>query len=901
MHRRHSHSDAQEAHPGNRWQPIPASYRRVLIWATWFVIALACRGPARGSELVRLTSDYLVRTWQTEAGLPQNSVSAILQSREGYLWVGTFNGLVRFDGVQFKTYTVGNSPGLISDGVVTLYEDRASRMWIGTDGGGLACLQGEQFTSYPMTNRVGAAIVSAIAEDQAGRIWIGTDGGLYRLAGSQIEEVKPSDANTRFGVVQKIACDPQGTLWMSIDGTLWTWSNDELRHRSEYGHVYALSADDSARVWFFSQLLGLVRSETNQVVSQPVKDDPIPTAICAARNGDIWQVAASSLRRDRHGLRTAYALPEDLIGGSILTIFEDREQNLWLGSNGRGLIRLREKVVETYTTDDGLPGNDIVVLAEDQLGRVWMGGFGTGAGLYDQGRFHRLPGLPAQQEDVISLGLGRQNRIWLGTRTGDLFRWQDGQVTKEPPVEDGARIIFETQNGALWLGTRRLGVEVRENGRTTRYTTREGLSDNFITGITQTPDQALWVGTKRGLNRIAEGKIASFGRQDGLGADCIHTLYMDSRGVLWVGTAGGGLSRFDKGRFFTISAQQGLPNEVIAQIIEDGLGSLWIGSNAGVFRVDRDELLDCAAGRLGQVHCQMFNRDDGLANPECAGSFQPSCVRTRDGKLWFATVGGPVVIDPTRLVSNPLPPPVYVNSVTADGVDYSPLQDEPKPGIRVVLPPGRSHVEIHYTALSYVAPEANRFRYRLQGLDREWTEAGSSRRAPYNRLPPGQYRFEVNACNNDGLWNASGAALSLVIQPFWWQTLWFQSAAFLALTLSAAMAGKSLHRRSLDRAVEWAQQRAMQSRAEELGLLNAQLQGRTDQLEEALANVKTLRGMIPICSHCKKVRTDDGYWHQVEAYVQRRSDAKFSHGLCPECIPLYFPRPAEPSDTPDEP
>ena len=395
------------------------------------------------------------------------------------------------------------------------------------------------------------------------------------------------------------------------------------------------------------------------------------------------------------------------------------------------------------------------------------------------------------------------------------------------------------------------------------------------------------MGTKHGLNRIQGGKITRYFRPEGLASECIHTLMVDAAGVLWVGTVGGGLAIARGERFVSIGVEQGLENGVIGQILDDGRGSIWLGSNGGIMRVRRKELLACADGRLAKVRCEVFNRHDGMLNPECAGSFQPAGFKAHDGRLWFATVGGVVMIDPKCLATNAAPPLVHVESVAADGVAcaLSPSQpDRP----HATIPAGTTRVEITYTGISFAAPENIKFQCRVDGWDKDWIDTGSRRIASLGRLPPGQYDFRVRASNSDGAWNEEGGRLKLCLAAFWWQTTWFRWLMLGGVTITGSAGISLAHRRRLRQALAAAERRNAELRAAELGSANRILQARTAELEAALANIKTLHGLIPICAGCKRIRDDHGFWEQVELYVTKHSDAKFSHGLCPPCARKYF-------------
>lgn len=863
--------------------------------AAWilFLIVSWCATRCTADPLP-IRSEYLKRSWDVTDGLPQNSVAAILQTRDAYLWLGTFNGLVRFDGVKFTAFTIGNTPELRSDSINRLFEDRSGKLWIGTDGGGLVCYWRNTFTCYPMTGRQGAGVIASIAQDHAGTIWLGTDGGLYQVSGNRCTEVKRPDEKGGFGRVQTIGIDSQGRVWVLSEGSVWTFANGSFSAETRYGRVLALAFDLKGEVWLVSSSFGVFHIGSDEAISTEPWTKRAPSALHFTRDGDIWLTDGGLLTRVRDGKLRDFHLNEKPVG--ISAVFEDREQNLWVGTDGGGLVRLRERMLTNYSSRDGLPGDDVVALAQDHLKRIWIGTFGHGAGVWVNEKYHRVEGVPSDGQDVLSFANGRNERLWIGTRDGRVLSWQNDCVTTAERIDgEEIRILFEDRDGALWAGTRSRGVRVKDGSRKVEYSTANGLSDNFVTAVVQTPDGAVWVGTKHGLNRILDGKIETFHRQKGLHVACIHTLYVDSAGVLWVGTAGGGLSRFKNGRFSAIASKEGLPNEVVAQIIEDGLGSFWIGSNAGLFRVEGESLRQCADGQVAFLRFQRFDRNDGLLNPECAGSFEPSCLKTPDGRLWFATVGGIVVIDPKTLRQNSVAPPVYLSGVLANGGNCFIQGSASEETLAVDVPPGRSQIQISYSAPSFVTPGAVQFRFRLQGFNDRWVDAGTLRTAYYDSLPPGKYRFEVIACNNDGIWSQSGASLALRVQPFWWQTIGFKVLFSSSLVLALACTIWTFHVARLRRAVAVSERNAELIRSEQLQDVNRQLQSRTQELEEALRNVKTLKGMIPICAHCKKVRTDEGYWQQVESYVQRHSDARFSHGICPECVPGFL------ADTGEEP
>lgn len=835
---------------------------------------------------VPVESEHLIRTWQTEDGLPQNSVTAILQTRDGYFWIGTFNGLARFDGVGFRVFNVANTPALGSDSVTCLAEDRAGRLWIGTDGGSLGCLAAGRFTRLTLTNTTETLMVSAVAEDAAGVVWVASNLGLHRVEGDHL--VTPG---TAFSGSQSSLClDRQGNFWVGgVPGfTRMKSGGTEPASPWRPGHAIGVARDEG--VWFQGADLKLVRLVAEEI-RETRGEAPPAKVLVQSPGGDVWTAAGSHLGRVRGNTTRIYELPPSANAGSVITLYADREGSLWVGRNGGGLSRVRERVLRNIGTAAGLPDNDVVVLARDSVepDRIWIGGFGAGIGVWRRERYERLPALPWPNRDVYAFCPTRDGRMWIGTRDDHLLCWSAGRLVSDEVLPgEGARVIFEDREGGLWLGSRHDGARVRRaDGRVVPFTTREGLSHRAVTAITQDRDGTVWIGTKQGLNRIDGDRIVRFSAQDGLGADTIHTLCVDHEGILWAGTTGGGIARFREGRFVAVSSAQGLPNDVIAQILDDGADSLWLGSNAGIFRVARRELLDCTEGRIGSVPCQVFDRQAGMPDPECAGSFQPSCLRTSDGRLWFATVGGVVIIDPATLPRHLEPPQVYVESVTWEP-GSSDLRSPSGTGpLDATLPPDNRNVRIECSAPDFLDPARIQVRMRLEGPGTRWEDTGSRRGALFNHLVPGRYTFHATARNPGGTWNPVGASLAIHVRPFWWQTPAVRIAATLGAGTAILLAVILVHRRRLRRALDRATRESDQRRTRELAAANQELAARSRELESALASVKTLRGLIPICASCKKIRDDRGFWLQVESYVQTHSEARFSHGLCPDCISRY--------------
>jgi hypothetical protein len=444
--------------------------------------------------------------------------------------------------------------------------------------------------------------------------------------------------------------------------------------------------------------------------------------------------------------------------------------------------------------------------------------------------------------------------LWVGTSGGGVSRLEDGHFTTYRRAQglssDVVRALYCAEDGSVWIGTYGGGLNRLRNGTVQALTTKDGLPNDIVFAILPARAGGLWIGTYGGgLARLQDGRLRAYGSREGLSNDYVLALHEDGDGVLWIGTFGGGLVRLKDGRFRSYTTKDGLYDDVVYQILEDSAGYLWMGSDKGVFRVSKQSLAAHAQGGA-PLSFTSYGRADGMKSSQCISGAQPAGLRTRDGRLWFPTTRGVAVVDPGQLKVDARPPPVVIEEVLVDGRAIGPERP----------PPGRGRLEIRYTALSFVSPEKVQFRYRLAGFDDDWVDAGSRRTAYYTNLPPGAYEFRVTASNADGVWNETGAALRVEIAPHFYETRWFYALVVLAMLLVGA---GIYHVRVLN----------LRRRERELAR----------RVDEALARIQVLDGLLPICAWCKKVRDDKGYWNQIEAYVSTHSRAEFTHGICPEC------------------
>jgi signal transduction histidine kinase/ligand-binding sensor domain-containing protein len=744
--------------------------------------------------LLAAAPNYFTRMWQTDDGLPQNGVSAILQTRDGYLWIGTYGGLARFDGVRFVVFNNSNTPQMYSRRVTSLFEDGAGTLWIGFETGGMTRYRDGTFQMVQISPAWSGRKIVAIGADTAGDIWaLGLDGSLLRLRDQLI-------LSSEFGGTSEL-----GSLVKDQSGHTWVlWNNHvnllEDNHLSPapftagltQGYVQGLCASRDGGLWVASE--GRLRKWredqwTNDSIRSPWGADAGTSTLLEMRNGRLagGVVDYGLYLIESDGATMFFNRTNGLPSDWIRALCEDREGNLWVGT-GNGLAVLREGKVATVRPPDQWQGRGLLSVTAARNGALWIGTEGAGLYCLNQGAWKQY----GQAEGVSNLFVwavseDSQNRLWAGTWGAGLLV-QRGDLFERPPGLENDLVpmlaLLHVAPGDTWIGTETELIHYQE-GNVERYGRNKGLIYPDVRAVVQDAEGNVWFGMLGGgLGLLKSGAVRQFRKANGLSSNFIQCLRLDQDGALWIGTFGGGLNRLKQGRFAAIGTGQGLPNDVICDIEDDGRGNFWFSSHGGIFRVSKELLNLCADGLTNSVYCLAYDKGDGLPTLECSGGFQPAGAVTPDGRLWFPTSKGLVVVDPNERNINHLPPPVVIEDLLADGQSVMDAAGDEGP---LRISPGHNRFEFRYTGLSLAAPQKVKFKYRLEGLESEWVDAGSKRVAEYSFIPPGDYAFRVIACNNDGIWNETGASLSIAVLPHFWQTWWFR--AFSGLLLAAALGG----------------------------------------------------------------------------------------------------------------
>ena len=749
--------------------------------AVALLLVVTTRAPALDPN--RTLWEFGHQAWLTENGLPQNTVQAITQTRDGYLWIGTQEGLARFDGLNFTVFDKENTPAFKSNDIRFLYEDKQERLWISTSYG-LVCRHNGQFLAYTVNEGLPDNSVGPVVEDTSGNVWIGTAGGLTRFENGNFRTLSVEQGLSR-NLVQTLSARANGTVLVGTAAGIQSLSGDRFTTWSGPSHIRAANitaiAETTGRVYFGTpEGLFEVDEQTGASNSIGLPNSRI-SALRMDRQGALWIATAGGVLRYHNGIVQAFNVANGLTSNLVLAIFEDREGSMWIGTEAGGLNLLKSKKFTTYTTRDGLPNDLVKAIYQDAQGGIWIGSNGGGLTLFKNGIFTTWTTRDGLSSDVVlSLAGDAQGVIWIGTPDG-LNRFQNGKFQTftfaEGLSNDLVRSVFVDRSGVLWVGTRD-GLNSFRDNEFRVYTTQDGLANNFIGTIYEDSKGNLWVGTLGGLNKFKDGKFQTFTTKDGLSSNTVISLYEDATGDLWIGTNGGGLNLLREGRVYSFTSSNGLAADVIYRILEDKQLNLWCSSNKGIFKISKAELDMVASGAATSVAPVFYGPADGTLTRECSGGGHPAGWKTSDGRIWFATIKGLAVIDPENIPLNTSPPPVAIEQVHVDNQPV-PLTE------KLSLPPSASRLDFYYTALSFIAPENVRFKYKLEGFDDHWIDGGGRRVASYTNLRPGNYTFRVIAANNDGVWNESGAAVDFYLQPRFYQTYWFYLVVVLLLGLTA--------------------------------------------------------------------------------------------------------------------
>lgn len=775
------------------------------------------------------SGDYFIDVTTGGKNLPDSSVTAIAQTPDGYLWVGTYNGLARFDGERSVIFSPDNTAALKNARIRRLDTTPDGTLWISAHDGSITSYRDEQFhlewpgegvadsaptlistrsnrptfvlrtgefirlrpgetgsNRWELLKSPGASAGLNVVEDGAGVLWCsGRDQKIYRLRDSTFELLPANGGLTGTGI-GSLTADASGRVWVGTDRELAVWNGNQFESMSPTngepvlsvsflrvttnGEVWTVANDrvrkSRGREWVFEieEVRGLFTGWRDR------------TGLHEDSKGGVWlyDYGQGLIHVRPDGTVRLLTAEDNFPGARVDSFLEDREGNIWAGVGRGGLVRIREKRFSVLVPGESTAAKTTVSVCEDENGAIWVGTFGDGLYRRLGNEWQAIPLLGgARRGFVFSVVPDTGGRLWASVGEEDLYSGPSGKLAEFSPAVHGVKALLRARDGRIWVG-RKSGLGVVSGGQFRQFYPDDGVARTDVRALAEDEKGAIWAGAGDGiLTRVLTNKATAFRAVDSWGAQPIWSLLADTNGVVWAGTFRGGLLRFQNGKFTRYTTKDGLPDDVICQILDDGDGRLWMGSKQGIFHVDKAELTAFAEDKVDRINCTAYGRYDGLPSLECSDSYQPASWRTRDGRLLFTTLKGVVAVRPSDVTVNTLPPPVLIEGAIVDGVEHKPERmrgaGAQRTPLRLVVAPGKQQVRILFTGLSFVSPDRVRFKYKMEDLEREWSEPTTARSVQYTLLPSGEHRFVVKACNNDGVWNDAGAALLVVVQPHFYE------------------------------------------------------------------------------------------------------------------------------------
>ena len=734
------------------------------------VILLGLAGRAFGLDPGLAANQLIHHSWTGDAGFTLSGVAALAQTTDGYLWLGTDHGLVRFDGIRFVRWQSAAGEELPDTTILSLAKSVDGGLWIGMRGA-ISKLHNGRLESYQAPN----GHITRMVEDRMGRLWAacsvaGRD-GLIRIEKGTVSAFGPGQGLPKATVLS-LFLDREGELWVSTYGAVCRWNGKTAEMcRATPVHYDVHSILRTADGLFGGTSYGLLQFDRGNGKPVPVGGIHSPiSALLEDRNSALWAATrGDGLYRIGNGRTELLTRLDGLSSNVALSLLEDSEGNVWVGT-ANGLDRFREPKVARWSDRQGLTGNVVTSICPTRDGSLLVGMLQGGLNRIGAGAREAAVYDPAVAHEMIAaIYEDSKGRVWTGTnhRFGYLFHGGFEEVT----AGAGTHLthVFAIRPGpddTLWLADADRGLEKVRDGQIEK-SPETGLGAGRIYQFLADRAGRLWAGYYQGgLDLVDHGRTQTYGADNGLAGGAVQAIYEDRAGAIWIGTKQG-LSRFRNGRWTTWLKEQGLPAGGVEDVIEDGIGQIWLVTSSGLFCARMADLDRQSDGKGGRISVETFGPTDGIALPETPGYPNPRIAITADGRLWFRTLDGLAAVSPTTIRKNVVPPPVVIERLTTE---QKPVAMGPK---EISL--DRHSVEFEFTAPSLTVPEMVRFRYRLEGFDQDWVEGGNRRQIAYANLPPRRFRFVVIACNNDGVWNKIGASVAFRCEPFYYQTWWFRA------------------------------------------------------------------------------------------------------------------------------
>lgn len=744
----------------------------------------AVHGFDSGSPAKSLTQ-YTHEVWSNDNGLPQNSVLSIAQTHDGYLWLGTQEGLVRFDGVRFALFDKSNTPELPNNYISTLFVDRSGQLWIGTYDGGLITYHDKKFYKTKGIKKFENSHIRAIFEDSRNGVWIAVrDRGVLR-----IDSTTHAYYDTSNGLINNeawtFAEDARGRVWIGTENGISIYDRGTFRSFTKNDglisdYVNDLQRGKNGSMWIATNL-GIMhvpidvknKSAFQLYTPEMGLPDRIVYSLAFDSSGSVWAGTRKGVALISGSAIASFTRNDGLSNDEVRKVLIDRENNVWIGTDGGGLNLLRARLFSSYTTKNGLPSDIVWTMYEDNRHQMWIG-TDRGLVILNQHRtkieqYTTKNGL--HDNEIYSVTVDKNGVAWIATVNG-INIIERGSVKNVEPLSQTKGIIsgciITDSKNRVWAATSGNGI-LRFENRTLKkiYSTSNGLPSNYINSLTEDSHGNIWAGTDGdGIAVISDTGIVTIPMNDGIASPFVHAITFDKDDAAWVATFGGGLSRIKNGAMVSIGTKQGFYNDALFAILEDDFGKMWFTSNKGIFHVDKSQLNQYADGAIQRITSSVNGKEHGLKSTECNGGVQPAAWKAHDGTLWFPTTAGAATIHPSTIHANLQPPLVIFEDLL---VDYrtSYMNDG------AIIPPGKQRYEFHFTGINFTSPSGVVFKVKLEGYDKNWDYIGNRRTAYYTHIPPGTYTFRVMTANSDGIWSENAATFSFSRKAYLYETTEF--------------------------------------------------------------------------------------------------------------------------------
>ena len=798
-------------------------------------------------------SDFQIVSWTTEDGLPQNSVNDIIQTDDGYIWLATYGGLVRFDGLTFKTFHIGNTRGLESNRLKTLLESNSGGLWLGHDNGGVTVFKNGIFETPPALDSLNHEFVEDFSDDSEGNVWIGTGKGLYKFDGRGVKKYDNANGLPTNDVV-KLFYNPKGGIYVTTGGrglnnpSLSAISNDSVHMlssypRSPYFNILDLNSRGELWLAYKNRLELYINGIRERTIRYTYIKENKTQCFYIDKDRNFWlgsnkgliMIPAAELQndeKDSHVSIRTFDAPE--LEKNIRRIIQDQEGNIWVGSDGSGLTMLRKRHVKRYYPPLGVGNQSFDEIASDGEGGLWFGSLCNGLYHYRNGIFGKFtPSFDCI--DALSNDPENEKIVYVGskTRLGMIRDYQYHEITDLADIDPGSdpyywqiSSINKDSNGTLWIGTKGSGLIVLKDSTLEDYSVRIQLPGDWVHTIVSTSKNEVWVGTDGGITIIKDDSFRYLTAEYGLVRGAIRCIYEDEKGVIWAGSYGGGLSRITGDEIINYTTDDGLAENVISRLKEDINGNLWMLGNLGLTMVTKHQFYDLDKGIIRELTCLPFGSEEGMEEGNGAGGV----AETADGLTWWATIKGIAGINIDQNYNDPNPPQVALQEIKVSN------QPVDLYGNEVFLSESQRDLEVTYTGLKYSSPHKIRYRYKLEGYDEGWRSNSNRRIITYTNLDPGNYQLKIQASGLNGAWGKTFTSLKIIVKPKFYQLIWFRVVVIIILLILVWLVFSVRERYLVRKRLELSE--IIRSRTDELNVQNKKLESQKRELEMALESLK---------------------------------------------------------------